>query len=195
MRSQSLIRILASVVLIAVIASVVVAFRYLIADAVIQIWSYAVGAITVLGRIIPQQIIWFFIILVLSYIAIGSFYGRREKAETAPAEARPIHGSVETLAEWIQFRRRGVYFNWQIANLLGRIDRRFEESAPRGTSGRVAPSEQVRAYLDAGINTTYADHETPGWFSSKNSAFDIPLEQVVDYIEENMEINNERKNK
>ena len=194
MRSQSLIRIVASVVLIVVIASTVIAFRYQIADAAIQIWSYAVSALTMIGRIIPQQIIWFFVILTLSYIAIGSFYGRREKAEIALPEARPIHGSVETLAEWIQYRRRGVYFNWQIANLLGRIDRRFEQSAPRGTSSRVAPSEQVRAYLDAGVNTTYTDHETPGWFASGNSVFDIPLDQVVDYLEQNMEINNERKN-
>ena len=194
MRSQRLIRVLASVALVAAIAFVVVGFRNQIADAAIFIWTNVVGSLTVIGRIIPQQIIWFFIILALSYIAIGSFYGKREKAETAPPQARPLHGSVETLAEWIQYRRRGVYFNWQIANLLGRIDRRFQESAPRGTSGRVAPPEHVRAYLDAGVNTTYADHDTPGWFSSGDSVFDIPLEQALDYLEENMEINNERKN-
>lgn len=194
MRSQSLIRIIASIALVAVIAFVVIGIRSQIADAVIQVWSYAVGALAVVGQVIPQQVIWFFIILVLSYIAIGSFYGRRQKAETARPEARPLHGSVETLAEWIRFRRRGVYFNWQIANLLGRIERRFQESAPRGTSSRVPAPKHIRAYLDAGVNTTYADHETPGWFGSNQSVFDIPLEQVVDYIEESMEIKNERKN-
>jgi hypothetical protein len=194
MRSQRLIRALASVALVVAIAFAVIGYRNQIADAAIFIWTNVVGSLTLIGRVIPQQIIWFFIILALSYIAIGSFYGKRGKAEKAPPKARPLHGSVETLAEWIQFRRRGVYFNWQIANLLGRIDRRFQESAPRGTSSRVAPSERVRAYLDAGVNTTYADHETPGWFGSNNSVFDIPLEHVVDYLEENMEINNERKN-
>ena len=194
MRSQRLIRALASIALVAAVASVVIGFRNQIADAAIFIWTNLISAITTIGRIIPQQIIWFFIIVILSYIAIGSFYGKRGKAETAPPETRPLHGSVETLAEWIQFRRRGVYFNWQIANLLGRIDRRFQESAPRGTSSRVPAPEHVRAYLDAGVNTTYADHDTPGWFGSNHSVFDVPLEQVVDYIEENMEINNERKN-
>jgi hypothetical protein len=194
MRSQRLIRVIASIALVVAIAFAVTTFRNQIADAVIQIWTYAVGSLTVIGRVIPQQIIWFFIILVLSYIAIGSFYGKRGKAETAPPEARPLHGSVETLAEWIQFRRRGVYFNWQIANLLGRIDRRFQESAPRGTSNRAPVPERVRAYLDAGVNTTYADHDTPSWFGLGDPVFDIPLEQVVDYLEENMEINNERKN-
>lgn len=194
MRNQRLIRTIASIAFVAAIASAVIAFRNQIADAAIFIWTNVVGSLIIVGRVIPQQFIWFFIILALSYIAIGSFYGKRGKAETAPPQARPLHGSVETLAEWIQFRRRGVYFNWQIANLLGRIDRRFQESAPRGTSSRVPVPERVRAYLDAGVNTTYADHDTPGWFASGDSVFDIPLEQVVDYIEENMEINNERKN-
>jgi hypothetical protein len=194
MRSQRLIRALASIALVAAIAFAVIGYRNQIADAAIFIWTNVVGSLTLIGRVIPQQIIWFFIILVLSYIAIGSFYGKRGKAEKAPPEARPLHGSVETLAEWIQFRRRGVYFNWQIANLLGRIDRRFQDAAPRGTSSRAPVPEHVRAYLDAGVNTTYADHETPGWFGSNNSVFDIPLEQALDYLEENMEINNERKN-
>lgn len=194
MRSQRLIRALASVALVVAVAIVVVSFRNQIADAAIQIWANIFNAFAIVGGIIPQQIIWFFIILVLSYIAIGSFYGKRGKAEAAPPETRPLHGSVETLAEWIQYRRRGVYFNWQIANLLGRIDRRFQESAPRGTSSRTPIPEHIRAYLDAGVNTTYADHDTPGWFGAGDSVFDIPLEQALDYLEENMEISNERKN-
>ena len=194
MRSQRLIRVIASIALVVTTAFVVIGYRNQIADVAILIWTNMVNALTIIGHVIPQQILWFFIILVLSYIAIGSFYGRSGKAETAPPETRPLHGSVETLAEWIQFRQRGVYFNWQIANLLGRIDRRFQESAPRGTSSRTPVPERVRAYLDAGVNTTYADHDTPGWFGSGDSVFDIPLEQALDYLEENMEINNERKN-
>jgi hypothetical protein len=92
---------------------------------------------------------------------------------------------------WIEERNRGTYFKWQIANQLGAVHQSIQESAARGTSSRIPPiPPQVQAYLEAGVNTTYADYLSPGLFQrTEPTPLDIPLEQVVEYLEEQLEIN------
>lgn len=197
MRSKTvtIIRYTVSLALVLAIAFGALLFRVQVTETILQIWTYVVGSVTILGQVIPQQILWFFLLLILLHVAVGSMYGKDIPDRTTSARPRPIQGPVERLAGAIDHRQRGTYFNWQIANLLGRIERHLRESASPVTSNRLPPPDpQIRAYLDAGLQTTYADHPTPGWFRWNDSVFDVPLEQVVDYIEENMEIRHERKN-
>jgi len=184
---------LLSAALVVAVAVAILPFRREIAEALVWFGAYIAWSVNVIGQVIPQQILWFLLLLVIFYIAVGSFYGKRDTAGFAPLNADPLEGPVERLARWIEKRRRGTYFNWQIANLLGRVHRHIQESAPRGTSGRVPLPGQVQAYLDAGQHTTYADYPLPPLFGKTTpTPFDIPLEPVVDYLEENLEIKHER---
>lgn len=187
-------KIFLSIALVVALAAAIFPFRREIAGTVVRAGAYLAWSVNLLGGVIPQQILWFFLLVAILYIAVGSFYGKRLELGVARSNASPLEGPVETLARWIEKRQRGTYFNWQVANLLGRINQHFQESASRGTSERIPPPpEQVQAYLDAGLNTTYADYPIRRIIGRKTpTAFDIPLERVLDYIEEHLEINHER---
>lgn len=184
---------LVSTALLILVAILLYPVRRAVAGAVMSFASYLVWSVNVMGVVIPQQILWVFLLILILYIAIGSFYGKRYKEEKSSEEQSPVIGAVEAMADYIEERHRGIYFKWQIAHLLGKIHKTIEESASRGTSGRIPlPSGRVQAFLDAGVNTSYADYAPNGLVLKNNSTpLDIELEQVVAYLEEQMEIKHE----
>ena len=182
-----------SIVLLIIVDILLYPVRHEVAGAVMNFASYLVWTVNVMGVVIPQQILWAFLLILILYIAIGSFYGKRYREEKSPENQSPVIGAVEAMAGYIEERHRGIYFKWQIANLLGKIQQTIQESASRGTSSRIPlPSDSVQAFLDAGVNTSYADYAPDGFVLKNNSTpLDIELEQVVAYLEEQMEIRHE----
>ena len=182
-----------SIALLIIVAILLYPVRHEVAGAVMNFASYLVWTVNVMGVVIPQQILWAFLLILILYIAIGSFYGKRYREEKSPENQSPVIGTVEAMAGYIEERHRGIYFKWQIANLLGKIQQTIQESASRGTSSRIPlPSDSVQAFLDAGVNTSYADYAPDGFVLKNNSTpLDIELEQVVAYLEEQMEIRHE----
>jgi hypothetical protein len=175
-----------------VIAITFISFRKMVVGTIVRVAAYIVWSVNTTGQVIPQQILWIFLLLLIMYIAVGSFYGKRSEGGSARINASPLVGPVEMRTKWIEEGYRGTYFKWQIANLLGKVHQSIQESASRGTSGPMPPKvpPQVQAYLDAGVNTTYADYSSPGLFQkTEPTPLDIPLEQVVAYLEEQLEIN------
>jgi hypothetical protein len=171
-----------------VIAITLIAYHKMIVGAIVRVAAYIVWSVNYFGQVIPQQVLWIFLLLLILYIAVGSFYGKRSEGGSARSNASPLVGPVEMRTRWIEEGYRGTYFKWQIANLLGKVHQSIEQSASRGISGRIPP--QVQAYLDAGVHTSYVDYASPGLFQkAESSPLDIPLEQVVDYLEEQLEIN------
>ncbi len=185
---------LLSGLLLILVAVLVYPARHVISGVIIRAAAYMVWTLNLMGRTIPQQVLWLFLVLLILYIAVGSFYGKRFREESSPEMADPVIGPVEAMAEWIEERHRGIYFKWQIANLLGKVQQTILQTASRGTSNRIPPpSDRVQAFLDAGINTSYADYAPDGLLLKKaDTPLDIELEQVVDYLEEQMEIRHDR---
>jgi len=175
-----------SIGVVIALAVVLLIYRTIIAAWLIYTFSYIVWSFNLLGRIIPPQGMWAALIILIVYIAVGSFYGKGSDDEKTPMVSEPLKGPVEAMAGWITERRRGVYFKWQIAHLLGKIHQAHFEK----TSGRMKPpSKEVEAFLDAGVNGSYMDFPMPSRFAkSEPTALDIELEPVLDYLEEEMEI-------
>ncbi len=182
-----------SAALLILITVLLFPIRRAVAGALMSFAAYLVWSVNILGVVIPQQILWAFLLVLILYIAIGSFYGKRYREEKSPENQSPVIGAVEAMAGYIEERHRGIYFKWQIAHLLGKIQQTIQESASRGTSSRILlPSDRVQAFLDAGVNTSYADYAPDGFVIKNNSTpLDIELEQVVAYLEEQMEIRHE----
>ncbi|MFN8381157.1 MAG: hypothetical protein U0V02_04420 [Anaerolineales bacterium] len=185
---------LLSAALLILVAVLLFPVRREVAGAVMSLATYLVWSVNILGMVIPQQILWAFLLVLILYIAIGSFYGKRYREESSVEDVVPIIGPVEAMAGYIEERHRGVYFKWQIAHLLGKIQQTIKDTASHGTSNRIPqPSNRVQAFLDAGVNTTYVDY-APDGLTIKNSStpLDVELEQVVKYLEEQMEIRHEQ---
>ena len=174
---------IASVILL---AGVLLFFRNQIAGNLVYSFSYLVWSFNLFGRIIPPQGVWIMLVILIVYIAVSSFYGKRSKEEKSRMETTQVVGPVEAMASWIEERQRGVYFKWRIAHLLGRV----HEVHHKNTSGRMSPpSKEVEAFLDAGLNASYMDFPTPSRFKKNEpTVLDIDLEPVLDYLEEQMEI-------
>lgn len=169
-------------------------FRKAIVGAVITFAAYIVWSLNIVGSVIPQQVLWILMLLLILYIAVGSFYGKHSESRPSQKNAVPVVGPVEARARWIDERQRGTYFKWLLANLLGKVHQHIQESVFYGNPRDVSliPS-QIQDYLNAGLNTTYADYSTPNLFQkTETTPLDIQLDQVVDYLEDELEINDER---
>jgi hypothetical protein len=179
-------RSLLSIILLVLTALILIPFRKLIGRLVLNIAAYIVYSVDLIGKVIPQQVLWLLLIILILYIAVGSFYGKISQPGSKRVDASPVIGPVEARMRWIEEKKRGIYFKWQMANLLGNVYQSIQNLSSNETT---APSQEVQDFFDAGLNTTYADYPVPGLFEKKPpTPFDIPLERVVEFIEEQMEI-------
>ena len=191
-------KILSYLVLVLLILAAVLPARRAIVTFLVDIVAVLLWAGRTLLTILPQQILWVFLIIFLLYIAVGSFYSKGAKNQGVREPLSPVNGKVKSLANWIEHRGRGIYFNWRVANLLGQVARHIleqrEGSLPnRSLQGRDwAPSPKIQAYLEAGLTKSFADFPVRRFLRRTSSTpFDISLEPVVDYLEEQMEITHE----
>lgn len=177
------------------IAAAFFSSRRVIVGALVRFAAYMVWSLNIIGSVIPQQVLWILLLLLILYIAVGSFYGKKSGGRSNRKNAESVIGPVEARARWIEERHRGTYFKWQLANLLGKVHLHIQETVRYGNS-RSAPHipPNVQSFLNAGLNTTYADYSSPTLFQKTESTpLDIQLEQVVDYLEEQLEIKDERQ--
>jgi hypothetical protein len=189
---------LSYLILVLLILAAVLPARRAIVTLVVDIAAVLLWAGQTLLSILPQQILWLFLIIFLLYIAVGSFYGKGTKQEGNRESPFPVEGKVKSLADWIEHRERGIYYNWRVANLLGQVARHIleqrDDSLPdRSLLGRDwSPEPMIQDYLEAGLTKTFADFPVRRLLKrSAPTPFDIPLEAVVDYLEEQMEIKHE----
>ena len=120
---------LLSTVLLIIVSIALFPFRKVLAGAVVRAGAYVVWTLNITGRIVPQQVLWVFLLIVILYIAVGSFYGKRLKGGPTPKNVSPVIGPVEAITRWLEQGQRGTYFKWQIASLLGKIHQRNQAFA------------------------------------------------------------------
>ena len=67
---------LLSIILLVLVAFILIPFRKVIGRVVLQIAAYIVYSVDLVGKVIPQQVLWVLLIILILYIAVGSFYGK-----------------------------------------------------------------------------------------------------------------------
>jgi membrane protein implicated in regulation of membrane protease activity len=157
--------------------------------------AYIFWMLGIVYRLIPQQIYWFAILVGLIYAFVVYFIQSTGNKFDDNKSKYNRRGQVEILAGMIENRRKGVYFKWTLAHLMGEVaayllssqDRRISSKPLRGRGWN--PPAKIDAYLDAGLNKSFADYPRAGFFSSApKTPFDIELEPVVEFLESEMEI-------
>jgi hypothetical protein len=94
---------------------------------------------------------------------------------------------------------RGVYFKWQIARMLSEIALDLQELHTHSPSRALnfddrSVSPEVCRYLDAGLNTSFAEYPLSGPFRTRpETPFDLHLDPVLEYLESQMEMDDDRK--
>jgi hypothetical protein len=148
-------------------------------------------------RVIPQTLVWIALILVVLFtsaraILISIPVGKKliQKQKISP-------GPVEHLSALVEKQRRGIYYKWLIANRLGKVARelldqregqRLTKRFTRLTGRNWDPPLGVEAYLESGLNGSFADYPQSRWLSPRPTPLDEDPRHVIEYLEDEMEI-------
>jgi hypothetical protein len=143
---------------------------------------------------IPQQLVWAALIVIVVYF-VGSMLVDLSLAKGQERETIVRRGRVESLAQTLDRRNEGTYFKWQVANLLGELALDILTYQERLLPGRRLqgrgwqPPREVARYLDAGLNTTFADYPASRPLGKRMPSpnFDTDLDLVLDYVESQLE--------
>lgn len=148
------------------------------------------------------QILWWILIVAISLWLITGSLAPEEKPR--PRQAVPPfmgRGQVESLALWLTKSVRGAYFKWLVAQRLAKLardllawrERRNPPSAREALRGAGwDPPQKVAAYLESGLNRSFADFPQPRWpfEGPRPSPLDLNPQEALEFIESNLEMEN-----
>ncbi len=174
-----------------VVVSVMAAFflRRAVYDLIVVPLAYLWWLAKIFYSAIPQLVLWTALIVVLFLAILWNFMPTAESSRRPAPKRKPAEGQVEALAVWFLRARKGNYFKWQLANRLGRLAHRLNETSWQ-RSRRASRNEAVEQYLEAGLNYSFMD------FPASNNRFrraaptplDLNPGEVVDYLESQVEM-------
>jgi len=158
--------------------------------------SYMLWGFNILYQSIAQLVYWILLVVGITLMAFGSLYGKDHARELVKEETIPSRGPLEATARQISRTGKGVYYKWLIANRMGKLARSIlflrsgqtvaPDSPLKGRDWN--PPDEVAAYLVSGLVRTFADFPRQRWFSRPlETPFDIDLNQVIAYLESQME--------
>ena len=160
--------------------------------------AYIWWVIGLLVGAVPQVVLWAVIVLLVVILFFNSLTSRTAHARLVREKARPRLGNVETLAIAIDKTQRGIYVKWKVANRLGRLARDLLVQRGDRVSARVVgplqgrdwhPTEPIRAYLEVGLNGSFADYPSPRWPSRRTqpTPLDLDVSEAVTFLEAQIE--------
>jgi energy-coupling factor transporter transmembrane protein EcfT len=153
---------------------------------------------------IPQVILWILLIFVLIMFFITSLVNWFSAVRKYEQPFKPAQGAVEILSRWVTNAREGNYYKWMIANRLGKLahemaipftNKQVQVSPDDHKDPGEFPSESVLRYLKAGLDESFVDYPLPStpFVRRKATPFDIDVNEVVVFLESELEARGGRK--
>ena len=175
------------------IIAVVLAFP--LRDAVYSIVIIPVAYIMWLLDLIYQlvsQVVWWLVVIVLVIVIFSK--SLLPETKVIPREwikGEPIVGPIEDLSVWMKKSRKGVYFQWLVANRLGKVAYQILSRHDIGkkrtvfdelTSPGWEAEPDVQEYLEAGLQGSFTDYA-----KRETTPLDHDVSETIDYLEEQIE--------
>jgi hypothetical protein len=174
------------------------AFRKLIYEIVIVPLAYLWWLLTLYYHVLPQLLIWIALIAMIVFTAVRGLLMEIPTRRTIVLKKKNSPGAIETLSSLIHKTDQGTYYKWVIANRLGRAarelldqreGRQIKQKFTRLTGRGWNPPGDVAAYLESGVNGSFADYPKRTWSRSPRTPLDLDPLQVIEYLEAEMENN------
>jgi hypothetical protein len=159
--------------------------------------AYIWWLVTLYYHVLPQLVIWILLVYIIFYTGLRGLLMEIPVNKTIFVRRQRAKGPVETLSLLVNKNSKGVYYKWLIANRLGRVardlldqrdglqsKRKFARLLGRGWN----PPQDVSAYLESGVNGSFADYPRKGW-GTPHTPLDINPQHVIEYLESEMENN------
>ena len=158
--------------------------------------SYLWYVMNLLYLSVAQIVLWFVLVVLFTLVGFGSLYGKLGSRKDSDEDFLPKHGPVGIAARQIARSREGIYYKWLIANRLGKLARsvlmqrighdRVLENGLFGPDWQ--PPVEVQAYLESGLNLTFADFPRRRLFHRRSDGpLDIDVEQVLTFLDSQVE--------
>jgi len=191
-------RVVLALVVIVIAAALAYAMRETIERTVIQPLLYFWWVLGIYYESFPQALAWIILVIVILMIEIGSFSVEISASDGKRGLRKSVQGPVELLAGWFQRAPGGLYFKWLLAQRLGKLSRELiafnaRQAAPSAHEALKGPGwnppEEVAAYLESGLNGSFADYPRPRWpfQRPRPTPLDLDPETAINYIESNLE--------
>jgi energy-coupling factor transporter transmembrane protein EcfT len=186
--------ILFAAVILSVVAALVL--RDVIHQMIIVPAAYLWWLIGLYYHLVPQVFLWIALIVLVLFSAVRTLLAEIPLSRRTIKVERTPQGPVESLSNLLEKRKRGTYYKWLIANRLGRLarellDQREGQRLTRGfsrfTGRHWSPPNEVEAYLESGLNGSFADYPRPRWSRRQTTPLDQHPQQVVEFLESEME--------
>jgi hypothetical protein len=190
------------------LSALILAFflRDLVEQLVIVPLMYLWWLLGVYYSILPQFVLWLLLVAAVMVSAMTALAPRFGNRGVFKPEPKPVQGQIEILVEWLQKSRHGgSYYKWLVANRLGKIAREIlaqRDGHPISKKfGRLEgddwnPPQKTRAYLESGLNGSFADFPRPRWFlrwqAPKPTPLDADPKLVVECLENEMKTSKDR---
>ncbi len=178
--------------------------RDLIRSTVIMPLAYIWWLLKLYYHAVPQLIVWGMLIVAVFISALRNISPRNPFRRKEKNGSKSTKGPVEDFAQSLDKAPGGTYYKWLIANRLGNVARELldqrEGRRARGFSrlrGRDwQPPDDVGAYLESGLNGSFADFPQSHWWSKPQpTTLDTDTKQVIEYLEYEMETSHDRHRK
>jgi hypothetical protein len=171
-------------------------WNQLIAPFLYQLWLT-----WIFMRSMPQIVYWNSLVVLIAIVTLISLIKHRRRKSNTIQEVIQTQDPVAKVANSISDLHKGTFFKWLIANQLGTLARSIliyqhgEVALPkRRLIGRTwNPPAHIQRYLEAGLASSLIN-KPRRWllFKSSDSPFDIDVNTVVEYLEDQLEIKSER---
>lgn len=193
-------------IILASIGVIIVSFflRDIILNTVILPLAYIWWLLTLYYRAVPQLIVWGLLIVVVFISALRNISPKNPFRRNEKKNQKLTKGPVEEFSQMLNKAPGGIYYKWLIANRLGNVARELldqrEGRRSRGfsrLSGRDwQPPDDVNAYLESGLNGSFADFPQSNWWTKPEwTPLDVEAKQVIEYLEYEMETSHDRHRK
>ncbi len=193
-------------IILAGIGIIVISFllRDVILHTVILPLAYTWWLLTLYYRAVPQLIVWVLLIAVVFISALRNISLQNPFRRAEKKSQKSTKGPVEEFSHMLNKAPGGIYYKWLIANRLGNMARELldqrEGRRARGfsrLSGRDwQPPSNISAYLESGLNGSFADFPQSYWWTRPESTpLDVDTKQVIEYLEYEMETSHDRHRK
>jgi hypothetical protein len=201
MRSRRILLILAGLVAVVFLAFFLQdAIQRVVVTPLAYLWWLLKLAFTA----ISQLLWWILLLAFLIVIVITSLVSWISIGKKSEEPAKPAQGNMEILAGWITKASEGNYYKWMIANSLaklwgeipGHVENRGRPAHSEGSNSiGCQPPDAVQRYLKAGLGESFVDYPLPPFpFMRKQvTPFDLDVNEVVEFLESQMEERSGRK--
>jgi len=153
-------------------------------EAVIIPVAYIVWILGLLYHAADQSV-WWIVVIFFTLVLLGrSLLPKAKPIGKKNIPMKPVVGQVESLAVWVKKSERGRYFQWLVANRLGKIAHHALSRRETGKTRSVFdpltgsdwdPNAGLQSYLETGLHGSFTD------FARQSGLFARPQKTPLDH--------------